>query len=273
MSVSRYQDISNWIFGACILFSVSIVGFGVWLLFGQDTNSEAMTLDQSPPEDNAGYYFPASEAPNSHTGAISLATVVPWQELNPASSVNVDAIHALERFGQATLGAPKARVTIVEYGSYGCTACRKVHQMGLVQAILDEHVDDVRYVFVAWPVIHSNDKLATEAVLCALDQGSEFFWAYHNALLDLTNFQFNRYSNYARYTTLAEHIDGLDIARFDTCIIDGHHREFVFSLIDAGKALDLRGTPTFFVNGEMVSVYDLDATVDDILADTILPQD
>jgi protein-disulfide isomerase len=117
-------------------------------------------------------------------------------------------------------------------------------------------------VFVNWPVIHTNDLLAAAAALCALDQGPQVYWDFHNALFDLTDEQFSRYSHYQRFTSLAESIENLDSAQFATCMVDDKYQAFVFELVQAGMELHLSGTPTFFVNGKMTYVDDLESIIE-----------
>jgi protein-disulfide isomerase len=259
---SRQHDISNLIFGFLIVLALSLMSMGGLALFGNTQSSQAIPLGGRDPKLPMDTLAQQSIGPNS--GKISYETPIPWSEFVPKINGELSA-RALERFGKVAIGPSNATITLIEYGAYGCTSCRKVHEKEIVEKLLATYPDDIRYVFVAWPVLHANDKLAAEAVLCALDQGSQVFWDYHNALLTMTNDQFNRYDNYSRYTTLAEHIENIDVGTFDTCVIDGTHREFVFDLTDAGFEMNLRGTPTFFVNGEVVAVYDLESKVMEIL--------
>lgn len=196
-----------------------------------------------------------------NTRSIAELPSVPWEEFLPEAQPETAARRAVEYFGTAAKGPEYADVTIVEIGSYGCVACRKVHQNGVLQSLFEEHPDQIRFIFIPWPVWRNNDGMATEAVLCALDQSSETFWAYHEALLDLTDVQYGRYSTYAHFANIAESIENLDVVRFNACMIDGLHHELVNELLQVGFDLNLRGTPSFFINGELTSAYSLETKV------------
>ena len=71
------------------------------------------------------------------------------------------------------LGDPAAPVTIIEYGAYGCSACRAWHRAGIIEQVLAEFPGQVRFVFRDFPVIvPAYDQMAAEVAQCALDQKS-----------------------------------------------------------------------------------------------------
>lgn len=262
--VSQENRLSNWIYGALVTVGVGLVVLGLVLLItGSNISDIVLSGEPDSPElpsqTNAGQ---ASHAPLS--GVLIFDQTINWNEFVPGQNGQI-ALTALEMFGSAAYSGDRPLVTIVEVGSYGCTACRMVHQKGMLQDLFKAHPDSLRYVFVPWPVIHVNDKKATEAVICALDQGNDIFWAYHNALLDLSDEQYDRYKTYAHYTNLAEQIDGLNSMVFNECLIDGTHRDFVYALTEVGTEMKLKGTPTFFVNGEMTTARTLEKIVENHL--------
>ncbi|MBZ0320200.1 MAG: DsbA family protein [Anaerolineae bacterium] len=157
-------------------------------------------------------------------------------------------------------GAQNAKVTVVEIGSYGCSVCRRLHRRGLLDNLVGQYPDDVRVAFVSWPTTQWNDKVATEAAFCALEQGHAAFMAYHDAVFSLSDEEYYAYSDIAPFLELARTLD-LNTEDFSGCLFSGKYRNIVFSLIEAGTELELRGTPTFFVNGVAVAYQDLEATV------------
>lgn len=146
------------------------------------------------------------------------------------------------------LGDAAAPVTIVEYGAYGCTACRAFHQSGAVERLLNAYPGQVNFVFRDFPVIVPEyDRRAAQIAQCALDQSEDGFWELHDA-----------FYSYARIGDSAEElIDwgdavGLDSAELNACYEAGTHRRTVSYDLDRGRDLGLPSTPAFLVNGQRV---------------------
>lgn len=167
-----------------------------------------------------------------------------------------------ERLSQeAHLGANAPVVQIVEYGSYGCHACRQVHQSGYIEQVLDRYGEQVQFVFRNLPIIHPNDAISSEAAQCALDQGEDNFWHFHEALYEMSDRDYEGMSRADDYVTLAKNL-GLDSGKLDSCLAENTHARTVDYWEDDGQKLLIRGTPTFFVNGQRLnSVGELEAIV------------
>ena len=81
------------------------------------------------------------------------------------------------------LGDPAADVTLIEYGAYGCHACKYWHEQGIVEALLEEFDGRVNFVYGDIPIIVPQySQIAAEIAQCALDQGNEKFWTMHDAI-------------------------------------------------------------------------------------------
>ncbi|MDL1885506.1 DsbA family protein [Anaerolineae bacterium CFX8] len=146
------------------------------------------------------------------------------------------------------LGNPDAPVTIIEYGAYACSACRAWHQAGIIEQILAEFPDQVRFVFRDFPVIvPAYDRMAAEIAQCALDQSQAGFWEFHDLL----------YTEAVPGMSQDELIvlggrAGLDQEALRTCVASGTHRETVQYDLNRAMNLGLPGTPSFLVNGARI---------------------
>ena len=146
------------------------------------------------------------------------------------------------------LGDPNAPVTIVEYGAYGCPACRAWHEAGIIEQILAAYPGQVRFTFRDYPVISpAYDRMAAELAQCALDQDEDLYWAYHNALYTRAQVGDSRDTLIA----LAGEV-GLDTDALQACADAGTHRATVQYDEDRARRLGLRGTPSFTINGSVV---------------------
>ncbi len=138
-------------------------------------------------------------------------------------------------------GPDTAPVTIIEYGDFGCPACRAWHQAGVLDLIEETYGEDVRIVWRDLPIITAHSPKAAEAAQCAHDQGK--FWEYHDIL-------FGRAPRFSvsELKTYAEDI-GLDVSQFNVCLDSGLHEATVDHDMRAAFGAGLRGTPAFVVNG------------------------
>lgn len=146
------------------------------------------------------------------------------------------------------LGDPNAPVTIVGYGAYGCSACQAWHRSGTLEQILAEYPGQVKFVYRDFPVVApSYSRMAARTAQCALDQGNEAFWAYHDALFTLADAR----SSQADLIRLGEQV-GLDVSALQACVDANTHAATVQYDEDQGHKLGLQGTPAFFVNGQLL---------------------
>ena len=65
------------------------------------------------------------------------------------------------------IGSINAPVTIVEYGDFGCPACRGWHNAGILERVQATYGDQVRFVWRDFPVINAQSPKAAEAAQCA----------------------------------------------------------------------------------------------------------
>ena len=144
-------------------------------------------------------------------------------------------------------GDKNAPVTIIEYGAYACPACKSWHEAGVIEQILAEFPGQVRFIFRDMPVISpSYDRMAAELADCVLDQHEELYWRFHHALY--TEAQ-QSVSSREDLVTMAGSL-GVDTDALNTCYDNGTHQQTVLYDYQRGQDLGIRGTPTFFVNGQ-----------------------
>ena len=148
------------------------------------------------------------------------------------------------------LGASDATVTLIEYGAYGCHACKYWHEQGIVEALLEEFDGRVNFVYRDIPIIVPPfSQMAAEIAQCALDQGNEQFWTMHDAIF--TKAEPGRSSADDVLRLGGE--GGLDEAALRSCYEAGAHVATVRFDHDRGAALGIRSTPTFVIGGEPVT--------------------
>jgi len=141
-------------------------------------------------------------------------------------------------------GALNSTVEFTVFSDFECPACGVTEPM--VQQLMDEYGDRVKFVFKQFPLtsIHPFAFKAAEASECADDQGK--FWEYHDILFKNQNaLSVKDLKKYAADL-------GLDTERFNACLDSGTMASRVRKDANEAKSLNLRGTPTFLVNGVVI---------------------
>lgn len=147
-------------------------------------------------------------------------------------------------------GDPDAPITILEFADFQCPACQQFASFVKPQldlAYVDEGI--ARFVFHDFPVAgHPYAFLAARAARCALDQGDQYFWPFHDQLFAHQSTwsvsqspPMNAYESYAG--TL-----GLDVEAFASCLDSDRHADVVSANLRLGVELGVSGTPTVFVS-------------------------
>ena len=156
----------------------------------------------------------------------------------------------VHRVEVATNGAPfkgptRAPVTMVKFEDFHCPFCKKVQPT--VAQVLSKYGNKVRLVHRDFPIdsIHPVARKAHEAARCANEQGK--FWQYHDVL----------YANApkadaADLKSYAKEV-GLDVQAFEKCLASGKFQDVVQKDVDEGARLGVTGTPSFFINGRLLS--------------------
>ncbi len=169
-----------------------------------------------------------------HTKAEGASDGKPLPDVNYAVGIGSDP---------QTRGRADALVTIVEFGGFACPYCRRV--TGTLDQVLAKYDGEVRLVFRHNPLaMHTQGKPAARAALAAARQGK--FWAMHDKLFEQAEL------GDASYGPLAEEL-GLDRAQFDRDMLDPLLDARIAEDIAAAERFGVSGTPTFFVNGRILS--------------------
>ncbi len=148
------------------------------------------------------------------------------------------------------LGNENATILIEEFSDFQCPACRAAEPV--VKSILAEFEGKVKYKYIHFPLtsIHPYAFKAAEASECANDQDK--FWEYRNLLfmnqMDLSERNLKR---------IASELN-LNMKNFTACLDSGAKRMIVESEQREGIRRDVKGTPTFFINGKMLESWRYD---------------
>jgi protein-disulfide isomerase/rhodanese-related sulfurtransferase len=165
----------------------------------------------------------------------------PVEAAAPSAS---DVASRLVRPDSHSIGNPQAPVTLVEFGDLQCPSC--VAAEPEMRELRRLYRDRVRFVFRQFPLeqVHVYALKAAEASECAARQGK--FWEsverFYSANGDLKDESLVRYA--------AEL--GLDTAVFQSCLDSGATLATIQRDREDGRALGVRGTPTFFLANQRI---------------------
>jgi protein-disulfide isomerase len=141
------------------------------------------------------------------------------------------------------------KVTLVEFLDFECEACRAAFPF--VEALRETYDGQVTFVARYFPIdSHVNARNAAHAVEAAAMQG-KFEDMYKRMYETQADWGEGQDSQAALFRGFAEDLD-LDMAKFDKDVESTAVAERVQKDVDDGLELGVSGTPTFFLNGEML---------------------
>ena len=142
-----------------------------------------------------------------------------------------------------TRGSKDALVTIVEFSDFECRFCSLVQPT--LNQILQEYGEDVRLVFKYLPSeTRPNSIAAARAAYCAGKQ--DRFWEFHDALFAAPG---RDADVIARLVTKL----GLQAKQFANCQQSNESLLAVMKDVEAARAQQINGTPSFIINDNHVS--------------------
>lgn len=170
--------------------------------------------------------------------------------LNGDPRVQVEKLIRTE--GEPSVGPADAPVTIVEYADLECPTCAEMQQF-IEKQLLPKYGNKVRFIFKEYPLfsIHPWAVAAAVANECAYEIDPSKFVAYRSLI-------FQNQSNIKSQTATQQLEDlgaqaGLDRQKLTACIDAKTSLPRVQNDFLEGEKLGVGSTPTFFINGKMIS--------------------
>jgi protein-disulfide isomerase len=148
-----------------------------------------------------------------------------------------------------TKGSEKAPVTLIEFSDFQCSFCRKFWQITLPQ-IEKKYINagKVKFVYRHFAILGKHSTAAAQAAECAGEQGK--FWPYHDKLFASAGsplaFTDGKLKSYAKEL-------GLKSPDFSQCLDSGKYLKKVEGETAMAAFLGARGTPAFFLNGQLIA--------------------
>ena len=154
-------------------------------------------------------------------------------------------------------GTADAPITIVEFADFQCPFCSKVQPV--LKNVLAKYQGKVKLAYRDFPLsaIHEHAEIAAQASRCALAQGK--YWEMHDAMFA----DQSKLDEAALVRTAA----GLRMNQnsFKSCLTSAKYKAEVQRDFEAGAQAGVNATPTFFINGELLSGVQSDADFSKII--------
>ena len=184
---------------------------------------------------------------------VNMINTEPTQILD---EITISEITATEKpttasfYGNASpiLGDINAPLTLVEFGDYQCTFCKKFFDE-TEKSILMNYVETgkVKVLFKDFIVVNEDSVNAASAAHCANDQ--KMFWQYHSTLYNNWDGEGTGWASSEQLHQFASTL-GLDMNEFSECMSQSKWKDMVLSSHADGRTLGVDATPTFFIIDE-----------------------
>ncbi len=172
-----------------------------------------------------------------------------WQEQTPRE---------IDTAGAMVMGAPadRARMVITEFADYRCIHCKMAAPS--LKAFVTAHSEDVRLEFMNWPLdgecntsipqANGASCLLARAVYC-VEKATGKGWNAQAFVFDNQEKFISKATVQSLLPEIAKAGD-MDPKELETCADSPEIRTAIEKQAAVGSSLNLRGTPTIFVNGK-----------------------
>ena len=176
----------------------------------------------------------------AHIAKLTKAQPVERYFAKPKMEVKVEAGNS------PSFGPADAPIQVVEFSDFECPFCSR--GADVVHQLKAKYGNKMHFTFKQFPLpMHKNAAPAAEAALCVNEQGSDKFFKYHDILfknqdkLDAANLE-----KFAKEA-------GANVDKFKECVTAKKFATAVQQDMQTGEKIGVKSTPTFFVNGQLVS--------------------
>jgi protein-disulfide isomerase len=147
------------------------------------------------------------------------------------------------------MGASTAPVSLVVFSDFQCPYCKRAAEWVKAEAAKFD-AKELRVVYRFFPLsFHPWAKPAAEAAACVAAQSPANFWMFHDAVF-ANQAAINPGNVQEKLLEFAKSIPGVDVAGFTKCVESGRTAETVRKDQTLGASVQVRGTPTVFINGK-----------------------
>ena len=145
-----------------------------------------------------------------------------------------------------SFGKADSNVNVVVFSDFQCPFCSRAAET--VTLVKKKYGNKIKLTFRQFPLpMHKDARPAAEASMCVNDQGSDKFWKFHD--LAFKNQEKLDKLNLDKYAKES----GADMKKFEECVNAKKFAAVVQQDLAYGEKIGVKSTPTFFINGQLLS--------------------
>jgi protein-disulfide isomerase len=177
---------------------------------------------------------------NEHISKLTKSNPVEVYFNKPKMEVNVDPGNA------PSFGPENAPIKIVEFSDFQCPFCAR--GADVVHELKKKYGSKLHFSFKQFPLpMHKDARGAAEAAMCVNEQGADKFFKFHD--MAFKNQDKLDSANLEKFAKDA----GANVDKYKECVSAKKYSDAVQKDMDYGEKIGVKSTPTFFVNGQLVS--------------------
>ncbi|WP_131104456.1 DsbA family protein [Ornithinimicrobium sufpigmenti] len=180
---------------------------------------------------------------------VALATRTSPGGNNEEAASTSSAVSVVRKDSHVLSDAGEEAPVLVEFLDFECEACGAAYPF--VEQVREEYAGELTFVVRYFPIpSHANSMNAAVAVEAAAQQG-RFEEMYARMFQTQTEWGEQQESKAPLFREFAEDL-GLDMEAYDAAVADPAAQQRVEQDRQDGMALGVQGTPTFFLDGELL---------------------
>ena len=190
--------------------------------------------------------------------ALVAVGAIAYFQFAPQQGATTSAGGELDLSGQPMLGQEDAPAEIAVFEDFKCPACQ-FFDAEVMPQLERELIDtgQARFYFLNFPFLGPDSTTAAIAGECVYNQDQAAFWDYKTLLFRAQGPESEEWATPAFLTGIArDNLPQLDADALQSCIEDETYAEQVAAERDMGNAAGVQGTPSVYVNGELLESFE-----------------
>jgi len=185
-------------------------------------------------------------------------TLIRMTRMDISKDPYAEVMKKIDTNGRPVRGNRNAKVVVVNYDDFQCPYCSRAHET-LFPALLKEYGDRVAFIYKDFPLaeIHPWAIHAAVDANCLAAQNHDAYWNfadYIHANRQVVNSEKGLDAQFAAIDKLTQTTGDkfkLDSGKLQACV-KAQKEDSVRASMKEGEGLGITGTPTMFVNGQML---------------------
>lgn len=202
-------------------------------------------------------------------------TLVRMTKMDLSKDPYAETMKKIDVKGRPVRGNPNAKVVVVNYDDFQCPFCSRVHET-LFPELLKEYGDRVAFIYKDFPLseVHPWATHAAVDANCLADQNPAAYWEFadyihsNRQVVNSEKGLDNQLAALDRIATSEADKFKIDPAKLQACV-KAQADAAVKASVKEAESLGVSGTPTMFINGQMIdgarSVSEFRTMFDDAL--------